>query len=69
MASLARFSLAVVVALQISVVVGLVPADTQIGTFGPLVSYQPVDNWIYPINEDIPIQISFGNASLALYSL
>jgi len=65
MAQLARLSLAVIVALLISVVSGLVPSDTQIGSFGALVSYQPVDNWIYPVDEDIPIQISLGNASLA----
>jgi hypothetical protein len=67
MAQLARLSLAFIVALLVSVVSGLVPSDTQIGMFGALISYQPVDNWIYPVDEDIPIQISLGNASLALY--
>jgi len=39
--------------------------DTQIGTFGPLVAFQPVDNWIYPIGQNIPIELSLGNATLA----
>ena len=50
----------------LSSVQAAVPANTTVGTFGPLVSYQPVDNWIYPIDQDIPIRISLGNSSLAL---
>jgi hypothetical protein len=43
-----------------------VPSNTSIGTFGPLVSFQPVDGWIYPLNESVPIQLSLGNSTLAL---
>ena len=47
-------------------VAGEVPSDTVIGAFGPLASFQPVDGWIYPINQSVPIHLSLGNSSLAL---
>jgi hypothetical protein len=50
-------------------VAGAVPSNTTIGTFGPLVSFQPVDGWIYPINQSVPIELSLGNSSLALSPL
>jgi hypothetical protein len=43
-----------------------VPANTTIGAFGPLVPYQPFNDWLYPLNQSIPIQLSLGNGSLAL---
>src|SRR5271155_5226129 len=63
MASFLRFLFA---SLFISLVSATVPSNTTVGTFGPFVSYTPVDDWIYPVNQTIPINISLGNASLAL---
>jgi len=60
-----RFSFTLILGFVVSVVTASVPDSTEIGTFGPFVPYQPVDNWIYPAGQDIPIQISLGNASLA----
>src|SRR5271169_37574 len=51
---------------SISFVLGAVPSNTTIGTFGPLISYQPFNDWLYPLNHSIPIRISLGNGSLAL---
>ena len=48
-------------------VMGQVPSNTTVGMFGPLSSFQPFDNWLYPPNTAIPLSISLGNASLALY--
>ena len=50
-------------------VAGAVPSNTTIGTFGPLVPFQPVDGWIYPLNQSVPIRLSLGNSSLALSPL
>jgi hypothetical protein len=44
------------------------PSNTTIGTFGPLNVYQPFADWLYPINESFPLQITLGNGSLALYA-
>jgi hypothetical protein len=44
-----------------------VPSNTVIGTFGPLNVYQPFADWLYPINQTFPLEITLGNASLALY--
>jgi hypothetical protein len=44
-----------------------VPLNTTVGMFGPLSAYQPFDNWLYPPSTAIPLCISLGNASLALY--
>lgn len=46
-------------------VAAAVPSNTTIGSFGPLVSFQPVDEWVYPLNQSVPIQLSLGNYSLA----
>lgn len=40
-----------------------------IGSFGPIATFQPVENWLYPSGEGVPVSISLGNASLALYFL
>src|ERR1700737_1231516 len=69
MISFVRFFSAAVLALLFPVVYGAVPVDTQIGVFGPLNSFQPVNNWIYPVGPDIPVEISLGNGSLAFYCL
>jgi hypothetical protein len=55
-----------IVFISLSLAKADVPSNTTIGTFGPLISYQPVNEWVYPGDEDIPILISLGNASLAL---
>jgi len=53
--------------LGVTGVMGAVPANTTVGMFGPLSAFQPFDNWLYPPNTAIPLCISLGNASLALY--
>jgi len=46
-----------------------VPLNTTVGMFGPLSVFQPFENWLYPPNTAIPLSISLGNSSLALYLL
>ena len=46
-----------------------VPLNTTVGMFGPLSVFQPFENWLYPPNTAIPLCISLGNSSLALYLL
>ena len=67
--SVARLALLLVVAVSFHGVsaAGAVPSNTTIGTFGPLNVFQPFANWLYPINESFPVEITLGNASLALY--
>lgn len=67
--ALTAFIQFLIVLVSFSLVKAEVPSNTTIGTFGPLITYQPVSEWVYPENEDIPIFISLGNASLALFSL
>ena len=66
MASIFRSIYILLVAFSLSFGDAAVPANTTVGQFGPLVSYQPVDNWLYPTDHTIPIKISLGNSSLAL---
>jgi len=56
-----------VLVVAVSLVSAAVPSNTTIGTFGPLNVYQPLADWLYPINQSFPLEISLGNASLALY--
>jgi len=49
----------------VSFVACAVSSNTTIGTFGPLIPYQPFNDWLYPSNQSIPIEISLGNGSLA----
>jgi len=67
MASCAGMSvLRLAVVLAVSLVSAAVPSNTTIGTFGPLNVYQPLADWLYPINQSFPLNINLGNASLAL---
>ena len=59
--------LRLVMVFALSLVSAAVPSNTTIGTFGPLNVYQPLGDWLYPINQSFPLKINLGNASLALY--
>lgn len=67
MTSSIRSIIFVIAATLLLSVKGDTSSDAVVGSFGPLATFQPVENWLYPSGQPIPVCASLGNASLALY--